>query len=54
MINELELKKIIDFFKILKTIDSRINLDSSSASFKRHEDKTKNAREKLHRNRRNK
>jgi len=49
-----EINKLIDFFKILQIINSRINSNSSLTPFKGYEDKTKNVEKKLYRNKRNK
>jgi hypothetical protein len=53
MLSEIELKKLVRFLKILKTIEGRTNLNYFSSQIREVGNKPKNEPTKLHRNKRN-
>ncbi len=53
MLNEIELKKLVRFLKILKTIEGRNNLKCSSSQIREVEHQPKNEPANLHRDKRN-
>jgi hypothetical protein len=53
MLSEIELKKLVRFLKILKTIEGRTNLNCSSSQIREVEHQPKNEPANLHRDKRN-
>jgi hypothetical protein len=53
MLSDIELKKLIRFLKILKTIEGRTNSNCSSSQIREVEHQPKNEPSKLHRGKRN-